>query len=161
MISTTTTRKTRTPATTSAPAALSLLLLSGCASHYYQPPPGPTAQLRFKAWGTYAHIDPERSCKSRWRLDVPVAKDKERVVSIQAGATVRIEEGTTMDTAFSGGHCTVAASFLPEAGAVYETEYATDYRRCRLRIWRLDPDGARMPEPSAKPDTPIHCEFSL
>lgn len=144
-----------------AAAALLPLLLSGCASHYYQPPPGPTAQLRFKTWGTYAHIDPERSCKTRWRLDVPVAKGKERVVSIQAGAPLRIEEGMTMDTVFSGGHCTVAASFLPEAGAVYESEFITDARRCRLRLWRLDPDGARMPEPSAKPDTPIHCEFSL
>ncbi|ABM93365.1 hypothetical protein Mpe_A0403 [Methylibium petroleiphilum PM1] len=82
------------------------------------------------------------------------------MVSIQAGVPLRIEEGMTMDTVFSGGHCTVAASFLPEADAVYESEFITDARRCRLRR-RLDPDGARMPEPSAKPDTPIHCEFSL
>jgi hypothetical protein len=127
--------------------AVAIAIVSGCA--HYEPAPGATSRIKFVGKTTYAYIDLGQSCATRKKVH-PELMDS---APIPDGKRIHVEHGQLVYQ----GTCTAAVTFVPSANTTYVSEYETDYRSCRMNVYRLGNNGTREPEPTLQPDRARGC----
>jgi len=133
-------------------AALLILPLASCAT--YQPPANATSRIKFVGNHYYAYIGYGDSCKAR---DM-VGKEFWSGAPIKDSTRVWIEQGIdTTGTAF-GMKCGFRYSFVPLPNTTYVSEYSM-HGSCEIALYRLNENGERIPESSARREPDISCLY--
>jgi len=116
--------------------------LAGCAG-YAPPTSGPTAILRIVDNGGLTYLDTDNSCKTKKMV-------REENVAIRADRPIWIEQRFSATTVFAHHTCEIRLMFTPEVGASYEAELVGSFQGCQTNLYRIDGDGAKIPQPFAR-----------
>jgi hypothetical protein len=133
---------------------IAVLTLASCAETPYVPPQsGEAATLKFTGDFHFVFVDEGNSCATRQI----VAKRSWSSVAVRAGRRIWIEQGTNLSSPGWTHSCRPAASFEPQKGITYVSEYLADAKRCSIAVYRVDALGRRTREPSARGEERNSC----
>jgi len=132
-------------------AALSLAACSTAAT----PQPDQTARLDFTGADGFVYLASPYTCDARQQQSGDAARGTE----IAVGGILWVERWAISHRGRTKTYCKAAASFAPQAGRTYVSDFRKDGAECSLQIYRVEASGEKVPEPSEHQEPVLSCGY--